>query len=93
MFKRLATLLFGIVLITLGVLLFTASGGAVVLKWMTKLWPAFLILAGVVRVFGYLIDRHPLSPVGGMMITAIGGILLAANLRSDWSALFLFGQS
>lgn len=63
------------------------------MRWLTKLWPAFLILAGIVRVFGYLIDRHPLSPVGGMMITAIGGILLTANLRNDWSALFLFGQS
>ena len=93
MFKRLATLLFGIVLIGLGVSLFTAQGGSVAMQWLTRLWPVFLILAGLVRIFGYLIDRHPRSPVGGTMITAIGGILLAANLRGDWSALFLFGQS
>ncbi len=62
------------------------------MQWLTKLWPIFLILAGLVRVFGYLIDRHPRSPVGGMMVTAIGGILLAANLRGDRSVLVLFGQ-
>ncbi len=92
MLKRLATLLLGIALIGLGVLLFISPGGSVVLQWLTKLWPIFLILAGLVRVFGYLIDRHPRSPVGGMMITAIGGILLAANLRGDRSLLMLFGQ-
>ncbi|MBS1788123.1 MAG: DUF4097 family beta strand repeat protein [Acidobacteria bacterium] len=92
MFKRLATLLLGIALIGLGVFLFTAPGGSVAMQWLTKLWPVFLILAGLVRVFGYLIDRHPRSPVGGMMVMAIGGILLAANLRGDRSILVLFGQ-
>ena len=92
MFKRLATLLLGIGLIGLGVLLFTAPGGSAAMQWLAKLWPVFLILAGAVRVFGYLIDRHPRSPVGGMMITAIGGILLAANLRGERSLLAMFGQ-
>ena len=92
MFKRIATLLLGIALIGLGVFLFVAPGGSVVIQWLTKLWPVFLILAGLVRVFGYLIDRHPRSPIAGMMVTAFGGILLAANLRGDRSILVLFGQ-
>ena len=92
MLKRIATLLLGIALIGLGVFLFAAPGGSVAMQWLTRLWPIFLILAGLVRVFGYLIDRHPRSPVGGMMVTAIGGILLAANLRGDRSVLVLFGQ-
>ncbi len=92
MFKRIATLLLGIALIGLGVFLFVAPGGSVVIQWLTKLWPVFLILAGLVRVFGYLIDRHPRSPIAGMMVTAFGGILLAANLRGDRSILILFGQ-
>jgi DUF4097 and DUF4098 domain-containing protein YvlB/uncharacterized membrane protein HdeD (DUF308 family) len=92
MLKRIATLLLGIGLIGLGVFLFTAPGGSAAMQWLTKLWPTFLILAGLVRVFGYLIDRHPRSPVGGMMITGIGGVLLAANLRGDRSVLVLFGQ-
>lgn len=92
MFKRLAALLLGIALIGLGVFLFTAPGGSVAVQWLTKLWPVFLILAGLVRVFGYLIDRHPRSPVGGMMVVAVGGILLSANLRGERSILVLFGQ-
>lgn len=92
MLKRLATLLLGIALIGLGVLLFIAPGGSVIIQWLTKLWPIFLILAGLVRTFGYLIDRHPRSPVGGMLIVAVGGILLAANLRGERSFLQIFGQ-
>lgn len=92
MLKRLATLLLGIGLIGLGVLLFVAPGGTTVMQWLIKLWPAFLILGGLVRVAGFLIDRHPRSPVSGLMITAIGGILLAANFRGDRSLLLMFGQ-
>ncbi len=92
MLKRLAALLLGVGLIGLGVLLFVSPGGPTVLQWLTKLWPAFLILGGLVRVAGFLIDRHPRSPVGGMLITAIGGILLAANFRGERSLLLLFGQ-
>lgn len=92
MLKRLAILLLGIGLIGLGVLLFVAPGSHVSLQWLAKLWPIFLILAGLVQVAGHLIDRHPRSPVGGMMIAGVGGILLAANLRGDHSLLLLFGQ-
>lgn len=92
MFKRLAALLLGIGLIGLGVLLFVAPGGTIVMQWLTRLWPTFLILGGLVRVAGYLIDRHPRSPVGGVMITAVGGILLAANFRGERSLLQLLGQ-
>ncbi|HMZ19355.1 MAG TPA: hypothetical protein PLD20_15570, partial [Blastocatellia bacterium] len=92
MLKRLAALLLGVGLIGLGVLLFVSPGGPNVLQWLTKLWPAFLILGGLVRVAGFLIDRHPRSPVGGMLIMAIGGILLAANFRGERSLLLLFGH-
>lgn len=92
MLKRLATLLLGVGLIGLGVLLFAAPGGTSITYWLAKLWPVFLILGGLVRLAGFLIDRHPHSPVVGMMITAIGGILLAANFRGDRSLLVLFGN-
>src|SRR5262245_14352504 len=80
MSKRIATLLLGIGLIVIGALFFMAPEQAFAVRWLILLWPAALILAGLVRVAGYLIDRHPRSPVGGMMITALGGILLSANL-------------
>jgi DUF4097 and DUF4098 domain-containing protein YvlB len=92
MFKRIVTLLFGIGLIALGILFFMAQERHFVVQILTQYWPFFLIIAGLVRVSGYLIDRHPSSPLGGMIITAIGGILLAANLRGEHSIVRIFGN-
>ncbi len=92
MLKRLATLLLGIGLVGLGVLFFVAPERAFAVQLLTRFWPVFLVLAGIVRVAGYLIDRHPRSPVGGMMIVAVGGILLAANLLGDRSLIPILGK-
>ena len=92
MLKRLATLLLGIGLIGLGVLFFLAPERTFVVQLLMRFWPVFLILAGIVRVAGYLIDRHPRSPVGGMMLAAMGGILLSANLLAHTSLLLILGN-
>ncbi|MCI0661649.1 MAG: DUF4097 domain-containing protein [Acidobacteria bacterium] len=92
MLKRIATLLLGIGLIGLGILLFVAPERITVVQIFSRYWPLFLLLAGLVRVTGYLIDRHPTSPVGGMMITAIGAVLLASNLRGEHSFLQIAGN-
>ncbi|HEU0185971.1 MAG TPA: DUF4097 family beta strand repeat-containing protein [Blastocatellia bacterium] len=92
MSKRIATLLLGIGLIAVGSLFFIAPEQAFAVRWLMRLWPAALILAGLVRVSGYLIDRHPRSPMGGMMITAIGGILLSANLLGHNSIVLILGK-
>ena len=63
--KRFATLLLGIGLIAIGALFFVAPEQAFAVRWLVRLWPVALILAGLVRVTGYLIDRHPRSPAGG----------------------------
>ena len=47
------------------------------------IWPLFLILAGLVRVSGYLLDRHPRSPTDGIVMISISGIILSANLRGE----------
>lgn len=86
--KRFATLLLGIGLIAIGALFFIAPEQA----WLMDLWPVALILAGLVRVAGYLIDRHPRSPAGGVMITAIGGILLSVNLLDHHSLILILGK-
>jgi len=78
MSRRFATLLLGIGLIVIGALFFVAPEQAFAFRWLMQLWPVALILAGLVRVAGYLIDRHPRSPAGGVMIVAAGGILLSA---------------
>src|SRR5215475_13087321 len=92
MFKRFATLLLGIGLIGVGVLFFVAPERAFAVQVLMRYWPVFLILAGIVRVAGYLIDRHPRSPVGGMMIAGIGGILLSANLLGHNSFILILGK-
>ena len=92
MFKRLGTLLLGIGLIVIGVLFFFAPEQALAVQWLMLLWPITLILAGIVRVSGYLIDRHPRSPAGGIMIAAIGGILLSANLFKHNSLILILGK-
>lgn len=92
MLKRLGTLLLATGLIGLGLLFFLAPERGFVFGLLARYWPVFLILAGLVRVAGYLIDRHPKSPVGGMIITALGGIILAANLTGRHSFLQIAGQ-
>jgi hypothetical protein len=76
MLKRLATFLFGVALIGLGVFIFMAPEQAYLVQLLKKSWPLFLVLAGLVRLAGYLIDRHPQSPVGSLLLTALGGIFL-----------------
>jgi DUF4097 and DUF4098 domain-containing protein YvlB/uncharacterized membrane protein HdeD (DUF308 family) len=92
MIKRIATLLLGIGLIGLGVLFFAAPEGSTAIRMLMRFWPVFLILAGIVRVAGFLIDRHPKSPVGGMLVTALGGVLLSANLLAHNSLLLVIGK-
>jgi len=92
MYKRFATLLLGIGLIVIGALFFVAREQSLAVQWLMLLWPVALILAGMVRVAGYLIDRHPQSPAGGMMITAIGGVLLSANLLGHNSLILILGK-
>src|SRR5262245_55300468 len=92
MSKRIATLLLGIGLIAIGALFFVAPEQAFAVRWLMRLWPVALILAGLIRVAGYLIDRHPRSPVGGMMIAAIGAILISANLLGHNSFILILGK-
>lgn len=92
MLKRLATFLFGVALIGLGVFFFMVPEQAYLVQLLKKSWPLFLVLAGLVRLAGYLIDRHPKSPVGSLLLTALGGILFAINLRGETSLTAIIGR-
>ncbi len=92
MLKRLATFLLGVALIGLGFFFFMAPEQAYLVLLLKKFWPLFLILAGLVRLAGHLIDRHPRSPLGSLLLTAIGGILLAVNLRGETSLTEIIGR-
>ncbi len=91
-FKRFGIILLGAALIALGVVFFAFGNRAQALESLIRLWPVFLVLAGAVRVAGFLLDREPRSPVGGMLVIAIGGILLAAGFRGEHGLLHIFGK-
>jgi DUF4097 and DUF4098 domain-containing protein YvlB len=93
MFKRVATFLFGVALVSLGLLFFIAPERSYLVHGLVRYWPIFLILAGVVRFGGYLLDRQPRSPMGGLLLMTLGGILLAANLQGETNLLTIFGRS
>ncbi len=92
MLKRYATLMLGVALVGLGVLFFVIPDRSHVVQFLVRFWPLFLILAGVVRIAGHLMDRHPRSPLGGFILTALGSILLAADLRGQHTFLQIFGH-
>jgi DUF4097 and DUF4098 domain-containing protein YvlB/uncharacterized membrane protein HdeD (DUF308 family) len=92
MFKRIATFLFGVALVSLGILFFIAPERSFLLQILVRYWPVFLILAGIVRLGGYLLDRQPRSPMGALLLSTAGGILLSANLRGESRILEIFGR-
>jgi hypothetical protein len=92
MFKRLVTFLLGAGLVGLGVFFFVAPEQAYLVQLLKRIWPLCLVLAGVVRLGGYLIDRQPRSPVGSLLLTALGGILLAVNWRGEHSLAAIAGR-
>jgi DUF4097 and DUF4098 domain-containing protein YvlB/uncharacterized membrane protein HdeD (DUF308 family) len=93
MFKRVATFLFGVALVSLGILFFITPERSYLVQGLILYWPIFLILAGVVRFGGHLLDRQPRSPMGGLLLMTLGGILLAANLNGETNFLTIFGRS
>lgn len=80
-------MLLGLSLAGLGVYILLAPAGSWGAGLTATYWPLFLALAGVVRVIGYLIDRRPRSPVGGLLLTALGAIIFSANLLGHHSIL------
>jgi DUF4097 and DUF4098 domain-containing protein YvlB len=90
--KRSSILFAGIVLVAAGVVLLIAPRGVGLAVWLERLWPLFLILAGLLRVAGFAIERRPRSPLGGALLVAIGTVLLAARIGSDSNPLRIYGK-
>ena len=92
MLKRVATFLLGVGLIGLGVFCFLSPEQAYLVQLLKRCWPLFLVLAGLVRLTGHLLDRHPRSPIGSLLLTALGGILFAVNVRGESSLTDIVGR-
>src|SRR5687767_3426533 len=91
MVKRVSALLLGLGLAGLGVLLLVSPSGSGA-SLAAGYWPLFLALAGAVRVAGYLIDRHPKSPVGGLTLATVGIIIFCANRLGHNSILLALSK-
>ena len=92
MLKRVAIFLIGTILVSLGVFFLIAPQRAFLLQVLIRYWPVFLILAGMVRVGGHLLDHQPKSPMVGMLLGATGAVLVSANLRGETHILEIVGS-
>ena len=86
------TLLLGLLLVAVGVTIFFAPPGSGLAPWLMRLWPVFMICAGVVRVMGYAVERKPRSPMGGMLLIIIGVLFFVSRFHSDLNALEIYGR-
>lgn len=72
----------GIVLIVLGLIFFAATQGAFSLDW-GNIWPAFVILAGVVMLARAFSTANPVersgSAIGGTLVTLLGALFFATT--------------
>ncbi|MFL6214305.1 MAG: DUF4097 family beta strand repeat-containing protein [Blastocatellia bacterium] len=90
--NRRGTLLLGLLLIGVGVLVLLAPAGTGVRGWLMRLWPTFLIIAGVIRVMGFAVERKPRSPVGGMFLIIIGALFFVSRFHTDLNPVALYGR-
>jgi DUF4097 and DUF4098 domain-containing protein YvlB len=84
-------LLAGIALVAMGVILLLALGSVGFALWLGGLWPLFLILAGLFSVAGFVMAHRPRSPLGGMLLVAVGIILLLGRIGSESNPLAVYG--
>ena len=82
----------GLLLLAAGLIFVFVPAGAGVTEWLMRLWPIFLICAGVVRVMGFAVERKPRSPVGGMLLIIIGVLFLAHRFTSSVNVLSTYGR-
>jgi DUF4097 and DUF4098 domain-containing protein YvlB len=90
--KRSGILFAGVVLVFAGVILLIAPQSAGLAVWLGRVWPLFLVLAGLFRVAGFAIERKPRSPLGGALLVAVGLVLLAGRVDSESNALAIYGK-
>jgi DUF4097 and DUF4098 domain-containing protein YvlB len=90
--KRSGILVAGIMLVAVGVILLIAPRSVGLAAWLGRLWPLFLVLAGLFRVAGFAIERRPRSPLGGALLVAVGIVLLVAKTDSEPNLLAIYGK-
>ncbi|HVF88986.1 MAG TPA: DUF4097 family beta strand repeat-containing protein [Blastocatellia bacterium] len=90
--KRRGMLGLGLLLVAAGLIFVLVPARAGVAEWLIRLWPIFLICAGVVRVMGFAVERKPKSPTGGMLLIIIGVLFFISRFHSNLNALEIYGR-
>jgi DUF4097 and DUF4098 domain-containing protein YvlB/uncharacterized membrane protein HdeD (DUF308 family) len=83
--------LLGLILVAAGGLFFIAPGSATA-AWIVRLWPVFLICAGVARIMGFAVERRPRTPIGGLLLVIVGALFLASRFHPDLNAIEIYGR-
>lgn len=84
-------LLAGLLLLAAAALLLSSSRSTLT-DWLMRLWPVFLVCAGIVRVMGFAAERKPRSPLGGMLLIIVGLLFFANRLHPDLNVAQVYGR-
>ena len=87
-----AVLLLAVLFLIIGAALLFSSSRSPLTDWLTRLWPVFLVCAGIVRVMGFAAERKPRSPVGGMLLIIFGLLFFANRLHPDLNVAQVYGR-
>ncbi|HKV42232.1 MAG TPA: hypothetical protein VJX67_23720 [Blastocatellia bacterium] len=82
----------GVLLVAAGLVIVLLPRSAGASGWLLRLWPLFLVLAGLSRVMGYAIERKPKSALGGTVLIIVGLALLISRLQSGLNPLDIYGR-
>ena len=90
--KRPVALLIGVILIVGGLIVAVGPLSGSLGRLAALLLPLFLILAGTIRIASFAIYRKPRSPIGGVVLVALGAIWIAGRYHSDVGILSIYGR-
>ncbi|HWO00940.1 MAG TPA: DUF4097 family beta strand repeat-containing protein [Blastocatellia bacterium] len=85
-------LLLAALLMVSGAALLLSSSHSTLTDWLMRLWPVFLVCAGIVRVMGFAAERKPRSPLGGMLLIIVGMLFFGNRLHPDLNVVEVYGR-
>ena len=69
-----------------------ASTRSGTIEWLMRLWPMFLVCAGVIRVMGFAVERKPATPTDGLLLIFVGVLFLLNRFHSELNGIQIYGR-